>query len=80
MNLYYAVFDVCCCFCPEGSGAQVYVAEMPLGPYTLRGNINRDAKGRPIIAAQQTFVAQLPTSQGTAYIWMDDRWGSRPTV
>jgi hypothetical protein len=77
-NLYYAVFDACCCFCPEGSGAQVYVAEKPLGPYTLRGNINRDATGRPIIAAQQTFVAQLPTSQGAAYIWMGDRWGSRP--
>jgi hypothetical protein len=39
---------------------------------------NWDATGRSIIAAQQTFVAQLPTSQGTAYIWMGDRWGSTP--
>ena len=77
-NLYYALFDACCCFGPQGSGAQVHVAEKPLGPYTLRGNINRDATGKPIIAAQQTFVAQLPTSRGTAYIWMGDRWGSRP--
>lgn len=77
-NLYYAVFDACCCFCPEGSGAQVWVAEKPLGPYKQRGNINRDPTGRPIIAAQQTFVAQLPTRRGAAYIWMGDRWGSTP--
>jgi hypothetical protein len=76
-NLYYALFDTTCCFCQEGSGARVYVATSPLGPYSLRGNINRDAGDRPIVAAQQTFVARIPTSQGDAYIWMGDRWGSR---
>jgi len=75
---YYALFDGCCCFGPEGSGAQVWIAEKPLGPYTQHGNINRDYTGNPIIPAQQTFVAQLPISRGTAYIWMGDRWGSRP--
>jgi hypothetical protein len=30
------------------------------------------------VAAQQTFVAGIPTSAGTAFIWMADRWGSRP--
>ncbi len=77
-KLYYALFDNCCCFCPEGSGARVYVAEKPLGPYAIRGNINRDALGNPIIAAQQTYVAQLPTPRGPVYLWMGDRWGSRP--
>lgn len=28
--------------------------------------------------AQQTWVAQIPTSKGTAFVWMGDRWGSRP--
>ncbi|MGD0093068.1 MAG: family 43 glycosylhydrolase [Planctomycetota bacterium] len=75
---YYALFDTCCCFGPAGSGAQLHTAEKPLGPYKHRGNINRDAAGKPIIAAQQTWVAQLPTSHGTVYVWMGDRWGSRP--
>ena len=77
-NRYYALFDKTCCFCPEGTGARVYVADKPLGPYTLRGNINRDASGKPIIPAQQTYVAQLPTPRGLVYLWMGDRWGSRP--
>ena len=58
----------------------MYTAEKPLGPYTWKGkvNVNRDGKGTPIIHAQQTHVAQLPTPSGTAYIWMGDRWGSTP--
>jgi hypothetical protein len=77
-GLYYALFDSNCCFCERGSGARVYVATSPLGPYTLRGNINRDTANRPMIAAQQTFVARIPIPDGTAYMWMGDRWGSRP--
>jgi hypothetical protein len=55
-------------------------ATKPLGPYTWKGglNINRDAKGVPIIHAQQTHVAQLPTPGGLCYVWMGDRWGSTP--
>jgi hypothetical protein len=49
-----------------------------LGPYTQRGNINRDEKGKTIITAQQTHIAQLPTAHGTEYIWMGDRWQSTP--
>ena len=61
---------------------------------TYRGNINiktdhaRDlpspwtspGSGRPdcIIKAQQTHVATLPTPAGVVYLWMGDRWGSRP--
>jgi hypothetical protein len=77
-SLYYALFDSTCCFCSSGSGARVLTASAPLGPYTERPNINRDANQKPIVAAQQTFVAQIPTSQGIAFIWMGDRWGSRP--
>lgn len=77
-GVFYALFDSCCCFCPQGSGARVYSATEPLGSYTLRGNINRDEHGTPIVAAQQTHVAQLPTASGEVFIWMGDLWGSRP--
>jgi hypothetical protein len=75
---YYDVFDSNCCFCPAGSGARVFVASSPLGPYSERSNINSLAGGRPIVAGQQTFVAAIPTPGGTAFIWMADRWVSRP--
>ena len=93
-NTYYLLFDNTCAFGTSGSGARVYTSSAPLGPYTYRGNINVMAAsvrnvpitwttpgtGRPncIIKAQQTFVATLPTTHGTAYIWMGDEWGSRP--
>lgn len=75
---YYALFDSTCCFCSAGSGVRVFVASNPLGPYTEEGNINRGADGQPLIAAQQTFVAEVLTPAGTAFLWMADRWGSRP--
>jgi hypothetical protein len=76
-NRYYALFDSTCCFCKEGSGARVLTAGAPLGPYSELPNINRDTHDQPIVAGQQTFVASIPTSEGTALIWMADRWGSR---
>lgn len=76
---YYALFDNCCCFCQQGSGARVYTSSSPLGPFIKRDNINRvPATGKPIVNAQQTWVAQIPTETGTAFIWMGDLWGSRP--
>ncbi len=75
---YYALFDSTCCFCSAGSGVRVFVATNPLGPYTEEGNINRSADGKPLVAAQQTFVAEVLTPAGTAFLWMADSWGSRP--
>gem|GEM_PF-316567 len=77
-GVYYAFFDNCCCFCPEGSGVRVYTAQSPLGPFTGRGNINRRDDGSIIIPAQQTHIARISTSKGVEFIWMGDRWGSRP--
>ena len=77
-DTYYALFDSACCFCSKGSGARVYKATSPLGPYTLAGNANRDSLNAPIVHAQQTYVAALPTPNGTQLMWMADRWGSRP--
>lgn len=74
---YYVLFDKTCCFCPGGSGARVFVASKPLGPYTERPNINRGEDGRPRVPAQQTFVATIPAAGGPAFIWMGDRWSSR---
>jgi len=88
---YYVLTDNTCAFCPQGSGARVYTATAPLGPYTYRGNINvegpatgvpsgwtRPGTGRPnaIIPAQQTHVAVIPATGGPAYIWMGDLWHS----
>lgn len=75
---YFALFDSTCCFCSQGSGARVLIATNPLGPYTEIGNINRSAQGVPIVAAQQTFVARIPSADGFLYLWMADRWGSSP--
>jgi hypothetical protein len=75
---YYVLFDSTCCFCAKGSGARVFKSPSPLGPFTQLANINRDAKGDPIIHGQQTFVATIPTDGGTVLMWMADRWGSRP--
>lgn len=78
-HVYYALFDLCCCFGPQGSGARVFTAASPLGPFTERGNINRvSGDGDPIVAAQQTWVARIPTAEGLIFVWMGDRWGSRP--
>ncbi|MGB9145725.1 MAG: hypothetical protein WCC14_07880, partial [Acidobacteriaceae bacterium] len=63
--------------CKAGSGARVLAAKHPLGPYHQIANINISG-GEPIVHAQQTFVAQIPTPHGVAYMWMADRWRSRP--
>jgi hypothetical protein len=77
-GIYYALFDTTCGFCPEGSGAQVWTASSPLGPYVYRNNINLDGTGIPIIHAQQTYVSKLSSTGGDVYVWMGDRWGSTP--
>jgi hypothetical protein len=74
---YYALFDTTCCFCTAGSGARVYVASSPLGPYTEKQNINRLPDHSPIVAGQQASIARIPTPDGNALIWIADRWGSR---
>jgi len=77
-GLYYAFFDNCCCFCAEGSGARIYTAGSPMGPFILKGNINRSEDGKVIIPAQQTHIAEIRTKSGIEYIWMGDLWKSSP--
>ncbi|MGB3465963.1 MAG: family 43 glycosylhydrolase [Cyclobacteriaceae bacterium] len=40
-GIYYLLTDYTCCFCNFGSGARVYTASNPLGPYEFSSNINR---------------------------------------
>ncbi len=35
-NIYYVLFDWCCCYCLQGSGVLVHIANNPLGPYTTQ--------------------------------------------
>jgi hypothetical protein len=77
-GVYYLLFDRLSCFGPQGSGAVVYTAVAPLGPYVAQNNINRYGPFREsqlsfiIVPAQQTYVAQI---NGT-YMWMGDLWDS----
>jgi hypothetical protein len=93
-DLYYLMFDNTCGFCAAGTGARVYIARQPLGPFTYKGNINRagpQSRNLPspwtkvgtgrkdaIVKAQQSCVAVLPGPHGEQYLWMGDRWGSTP--
>jgi Glycosyl hydrolases family 43 len=40
---YFLLTDYTCCFCTQGSGARVFTASNPLGPYIFKQNINRYA-------------------------------------
>ena len=60
-GMYYFMFDKWTDRGPEGSGARVYTADTPLGPYRYRGNVNRDDDGTIIIPAQQNTVAPIRT-------------------
>ena len=40
-SIYYLLTDYTCCFCNQGAGARVYMADDPLGEWTLTNNINR---------------------------------------
>jgi hypothetical protein len=85
-NLYYGLCGPLCAFCPEGSEVQVYTATSPLGPYKtqLQANINCLSQNmvldadNPIVPAQETWVAKIPTASGTMFLWMGDRWQSCP--
>ena len=53
----------------------------PEGTYTLHPSRDTqiiNATNSPIIPAQQTWVAKIPTPDGPVFIWIADRWGSSP--
>jgi len=78
-NLYYVLCGPLCAACPSGSQVQVLTATSPFGPFTPRANINRRPdNGAPLIPAQETWVAKIPGSDGSVFIWLADRWQSTP--
>ncbi len=76
-GIYYVVFGETCCFYTTGADARVYLSKSPLGPYEFAGDINRDHAGQIIVPGQQTDIASIPTTRGTALLWLADLWGSR---
>ena len=79
-GLYYLLFGHICCFCQQGSGALVYTAKHPLGPWTDTGidiNPNHFISGREI-QAQCNAVVQIEYQNGTDYLYTGDLWSSAP--
>jgi len=79
---YYLLYGHTCCFCAGGSGAEVWAASHPLGPWE---NLNLDINPRPnilsphTIPAQPNYVIKLEQDDGeTQYLYTGDLWSSAP--
>ena len=77
---YYLIYGSTCCFCAEGGGAVVQVAEHPLGPWRKTGvDLNAWNQGFPLgcgrpVPSQNNFVAQVPTTSGAVeYLVVSER-------
>ena len=78
---YYLFFGPTCCFCHQGSGAEVWTATHPMGPWTSTGLDLNPEHGFPatrVIAAQESFVVEYTSSGGNGYLYVGDRWTSAP--
>jgi hypothetical protein len=85
---WFVMAAVCCCFCHNGANAFVWVAENPLGPYTLQegsssgllGNVIpfNVSTGMYLTGAQQFSVAAIPRAAGGEPIpmYIGQRFGS----
>jgi len=67
-GLYYVLTDNTCTFCAAGSGARVYTAESPLGPYNYRGNINRQGGKDPRSIASEDFDTAWGAGRGDVIV------------
>jgi hypothetical protein len=78
-GIYYVLSDKMCQFCPEGSGAQVFMAANPLGPYTYSNNINNLEKTK--YPASATIDGERKgTLWGNSGGWSDNTIGYFPDV
>ena len=77
-GFYYLVYGDLCCFCNQGSTAQVFVAADPMGEWTPAGNLNPYGGGH--IPAQINSIVRLQgrggEQGGEQLIWTADLWGS----
>ena len=79
-GIYYLLFGHICCFCQQGSGAQVWTANHPLGPWFDSGvdiNPNHFITGREI-KAQCNYVLRIEHNSKIDYIYTGDLWSSAP--
>ena len=69
-GLYYVGFGRCCCFCGEGTNAELFMAASPLGPYAPAGSL----------ATAGVWGAQTGAVWFTGVDWVlyGDRWQSAP--
>lgn len=78
---YYLIFGHICCFCQQGSGASVWIANHPLGPWNdtkIDINPNHLINGREI-KAQTNYVVQVEKENGEVdYLYTGDLWSSAP--
>lgn len=74
-GLYYLLTDYTCCFCTQGSGAKVFTASSPLGPYTYKQNINRyPGAASPVVldgnSNDNFFEALQPKEEHKLELWL----------
>jgi len=77
---YYLLYGHTCCFCEQGSGAEVWASEHPLGPWiNLNLDINPRHLGVRTIKAQCNYVITIENDTGeNDYLYTGDLWSSSP--
>ena len=81
---YYLMYGHTCCFCQEGSGARVWTAGHPLGPWTDTGtdiNPGHGLLGERNIRAQCNYVVRIEREgeeEEDDYLYTGDLWSSAP--
>ena len=73
---YYAIFGHNCWCCAEGAQAFAFVADQPLGQYTLLRDVNANAAGRRVVRGQSAFVQRLHAAApgDPQYFLAFDQW------
>ena len=77
---YYLLYGHTCCFCEQGSGAEVWVSQHPLGPWiNMHTDINPGFLGVRDIKAQCNYVITLKLAdKEPEYLYTGDLWSSAP--
>ena len=75
---YYMLYSHTCCFCREGSGAHLQIAEHPLGPWTDTGiELNPKVKREYTVKGQNSWVMRVAQADGTTgYVFVSDLWST----
>ena len=79
---YYILYGPTCCFCKEGSGANVLVSSAPLGPWvSMNVDLNPKLPNSMdrTIAGQNSFNVEVTLASGAVeMLFVSDRWSSAP--